>query len=130
MRAVAKAIARLEPAFDAILVSPLVRAVETAEPVARACGFAEPLRESKALRPGAEPEVILEEVAKLGARNVLLVGHMPHLGRLFGRLLTGRDDVDVPLKKAALAAFETADPLSGTAELKFYFPPRHLEKLA
>ena len=55
---------------------------------------------------------------------------MPHLGRLFGRLLTGRDDVDVPLKKAALAAFETADPLSGTAELKFYFPPRHLEKLA
>ena len=130
MRLVAKAIARLEPGYHAILVSSLVRAVETAEPVAHACGFTEPLKESKALRPGADPHAILEEISRLRAENVLLVGHMPHLGRLLGRLLTGRDDVDVPMKKAALAAFETADPLSGAAELKFYFPPRLLEKLA
>ncbi len=40
MKAVARIIAKLEPGYDAILVSPLVRARQTAEPVAEACGIA------------------------------------------------------------------------------------------
>ena len=39
MRLVAKAIAKLDPGYEAVLVSPLSRARETAEPVAAACGF-------------------------------------------------------------------------------------------
>jgi len=60
-----------------------------------------------------------------------LVGHQPHLGRLFGLLLSGRYDLEIPMKKAGLAAFETgADPSLARAELKFYLPPRLLEELS
>jgi phosphohistidine phosphatase len=130
MRAVAKAIAKLDPGYDAVLVSPLVRARETAEPVARACGFGRPLTETRNLAPNADPVEILHELARLGASSALLVGHQPHVGRLFGLLLSGRSDLEIPMKKAALAEFEAAsDPSLGPAELKFSLPPRLLEKL-
>jgi len=131
MRLVARAIAAMEPGYGAILVSPLVRARQTAEPVAKACGFGRKLVETEALAPGADPEAVLHEVARGGWRTVLLVGHQPHLGRLFGRLLTGREGFDVPMRKASLAGFECErDPALGKVELRFYLPPRLLERLA
>lgn len=130
-RAVAKAIAKLDPGYDAILVSPLVRARQTAEPVAEACGFRKPLVETKALEPGADPVDVLHELARLKPGTALLVGHQPHFGRLFGLLLSGRSDLEVPMKKAAFAAFDAeADPSMGRAELKFYLPARLLEELS
>ncbi len=130
MRLVAKAIAKLEPGYEAVLVSPLVRARETAEPVAAACGLGRPITETKNLSPNADPVEVLHELARLGLASVLLVGHQPHLGRLAGLLLSGRSDLEVPMKKAALAAFEaSADPTLGLAELKFLLPPRLMEKL-
>ena len=106
MRAAAKAIARLEPEFDAILTSPLRRARQTAEPVARALRQRGLLVESKALSPGADPEMILREIEKRGTSRALLVGHMPHLGRLLGYLLTGRSNTPIEMKKGALARVE------------------------
>lgn len=130
MRLVARAIATLEPAFDAILVSPLVRARQTAEPVAKACGFAKRLVETPALAPNADPEAVLHEVARGAWGSVLLVGHQPHLGRLCGRLLAGRNGLEVPMKKAGLAAFACdGDPSVEPSELRSYLPPRLLERL-
>ena len=130
MRSVAKAIAKLDPGYDAVLVSPLVRSRQTAEPVAAACGFERPLTETKSLTPNADPIEVLHELARLGPSSALLVGHQPHFGRLFGLLLSGRSDLEVPMKKAALAAFEApSDPSLGPAELKFSLPPRLLEEL-
>ena len=131
MKAVAKAIARLDPGYDAVLVSPLVRSRQTAEPVAEACGFRKALVETRALLPNADPVELLHELARLKAATVLVVGHQPHLGRLLGFLLSGRGDLEVPMKKAALAAFEAgADPSLGRAELKFLLSPRLLEELS
>jgi phosphohistidine phosphatase len=130
MRLVAKAIAKMAPDFGAILVSPLVRSRLTAEPVAQACKFGSPLTETRNLTPNADPEEVLHELARLKQESVLLVGHQPHFGRLFGRLLSGRPDVEVPMKKASLAVFETAaDPALSRAELKFYLSPKLLERL-
>ena len=103
MRSVARAIARLEPKLDAILTSPLVRARQTAEPVARALTLEDKLIESDALVPDADPKEILREIGKRGLPRAMVVGHMPHLGRLLGYLLTGRPDTSIDLKKAALA---------------------------
>jgi phosphohistidine phosphatase len=129
-KAVAKAVAKLDPSYDAVLVSPLVRARQTAEPVAEACGHRKPLVETRALTPNADPLDVLHELARLKPGTALLVGHQPHLGRLFGFLLSGRSDLDVPMKKAAFAAFDTeADPSLGRAELKFFLPARLLEEL-
>lgn len=131
MKAVAKAVANLDAGYDAILVSLLVRARQTAEPVAEACGFRKPFVETKALAPNADPQEVLNELARLKPDTALLVGHQPNLGRLFGLLLTGRSDVEVPIKKAGLAAFESgADPSLGRAEFKFYLPPRLIEELS
>ncbi len=130
MRSVAKTIARLDPGYEAVLVSPLVRSRQTAEPVAAACGFKRPFTETKTLSPNADPVEVLHELARLGPASALLVGHQPHFGRLFGLLLSGRSDLEVPMKKAALAAFEApADPSLGPAELKFLLSQRLVEKL-
>jgi phosphohistidine phosphatase len=130
MRTVARAIARLDPGYDAIFVSPLVRARETAAPVAEACGFGGTFTETKNLSPNADPVEVLHELGRLGPTSALLVGHQPHFGRLFGLLLSGRSDLEIPMKKASLAAFEApSDPSLGRSELKFSLPPKLLERL-
>ncbi len=130
MSLVAAAIKKFEPRYDEILISALVRARETAEPVASVMGFRKPLLITPNLNPGAGSGAILHELARLGPKAVLLVGHMPHMGSLFARLLTGDGDCCVNLKKASLAAFESGpDPSAGKAELKFYLPARFLELL-
>ncbi len=131
MKSVARAIAKMEPGYDAVLVSPLVRTRQTAEPVAAACGFRRPFLETKSLLPNADPEEILLELGRLGAGSVLLVGHQPHVGRLLGRLATGRRDSEIPMKKAGLAEIEIdGDPAVARAELKWLLSPRLLEELA
>jgi phosphohistidine phosphatase SixA len=87
MRLVAKAIAGLEPAYEAILVSPLVRSRQTALPVAAACGFRKELLVTRSLLPNADAEEVLRELSRLKAGSVLLDGHQPHVGHLFGRLV-------------------------------------------
>ncbi len=106
MLAAARTIARLDPRLDAILTSPLRRARQTAEPVARALKQADDLIETAALAPGADPKEILREIQRRRCERVLLVGHMPHLGKLFGYLLTGRANTSVEMKKGALARIE------------------------
>lgn len=129
MRLVARGIAAMEPGYDAVLVSPLVRARQTAEPVAKACGVKK-LIETEALVPSADPEEVLDEIARGKWGAVLLVGHQPHMGRLFGRLLTGRTGFSLEMKKASLAGFSCEWGSSlGRAELRFYLPPRLLERL-
>jgi phosphohistidine phosphatase len=106
MRSAARAITRLEPKFDAILTSPLLRARQTAEPVARALSLRDVLIESDALSPQADPKAILLEIEKRRFGRVLVVGHMPHLGRLLGYLLTGHTNTLIEIKKGALARIE------------------------
>ncbi len=131
MRLVSRAIARMDPGYDAVLVSPFVRSRQTAEPVAAACGFKKALLETRSLLPNADPEEILGELGKLGAGCVLLVGHQPHFGRLLGRLATGRRDAEIPMKKAGLAEVEVdGDPSVARAELKWLLSPRLLEERA
>lgn len=120
MRAAARTIARLEPGFQAIWTSPLKRARQTAEPVARALDQEEDLIETDALAPDADPSEILKEIQKRRMERVLLVGHMPHLGKLLGYLITGRAGTVVEMKKGALArvAIEGKTPtLPGTLTL-------------
>ncbi len=130
MKLVARAIAKMEPGFDAVFISPLLRARQTAEPVIAACRFKGEPRVTEALLPGSSPSAILEELETAEWKSVLLVGHEPQLGTLFGRLVSGRKDVEVPMKKASLAIFEIHPRLGTTrAELKAYLTPRLLERL-
>lgn len=64
---------------DAVLASPLLRARETAEEIARAAGVA--VQPDDRLSPGATAKDVLDAVAGRGER-VIVVGHQPDCGRI------------------------------------------------
>jgi phosphohistidine phosphatase len=122
-RAVAAGIAWLNPGLDAILTSPLPRAAQTAQPIAKTLGLR--LETVDALAPGHDPA---EALALLAGRGncVLLVGHEPQLSGIAQLATGGR----VHMRKALLARIElqSADPADG--ELAWLLTWRHLEGLA
>lgn len=77
---------------EAVLSSPLLRARETAEPIARAAGVAaEP---DERLAPGATAETVRAAVEGRGA-TVVAVGHQPDCGEIVLEL-TGQEVAFAP----------------------------------
>jgi phosphohistidine phosphatase len=78
--------------LDSVLASPLLRARETADEIARAAGVeAEP---DDRLAPGATAEDVLAAVAGRGD-GVVVVGHQPDCGRVAAEL-SGREEPRFP----------------------------------
>jgi phosphohistidine phosphatase len=93
---------------EAIISSPLTRAIQTAHLAAEQMGFEEDITLDNALRPEAsfqEFEETLEHYGK--AKSVIVVGHNPNLSAFLSLLITAnaREDV-VELKKGAVAEVE------------------------
>jgi phosphohistidine phosphatase len=77
---------------DAVLTSPLLRARETAEEIARATGVeAEPVEQ---LRPGATAEDVTRALTGRG-ETVVVVGHQPDCGHI-AAVLTGGAEPPFP----------------------------------
>src|SRR5438067_4279335 len=98
-RAIAAGLAWLNPGLDIILASPLPRAIQTAQPLARALGLE--VQTAAALAPGHGPHEPLALLAGRGER-VLLVGHEPQMSGIALRLTGGR----VHMRTAMLAHVE------------------------
>jgi len=77
---------------DAVLSSPLVRARETAEAIAKAVG--KDVETDDRLRPGATAEDLRAVVAGRGER-VVAVGHQPDCGRIAAEI-TGGPEPEYP----------------------------------
>jgi phosphohistidine phosphatase len=85
---------------DAVLSSPLLRARETADEIARATGAdAEPV---ELLRPGATTADVTRAVAGRG-QTVVVVGHQPDCGRITAELTGGEEP---PFPTAGLAIID------------------------
>ncbi|MGD0724735.1 MAG: phosphohistidine phosphatase SixA [Spirochaetia bacterium] len=120
----AAAIARLGPALDAILTSPLVRARQTAVIVAKKLRPAAALVVEERLAPGfgaAQLKRILKE--RRASRGLLLVGHEPDFSRVISACIGGGS---VECKKGSLARVDIDDPNSLTGVLVWLLPPRVL----
>ena len=122
---VARGLAALTPAIEAVWTSPYRRAHQTAEPAARELGLARSLRETRALEPHREPREVLEELEAEDLSGVLLVGHEPHLGSLLGTLVSEAGPA-IPLKKASVAWVERD---GRSAMLRAVLPARALERI-
>jgi phosphohistidine phosphatase len=72
--------------FDALLTSPLVRAVQTAELIAREVDFPAPVVALPALAPGMSIRAAAETLPSYGA-SVACVGHEPGISALAARLI-------------------------------------------
>jgi phosphohistidine phosphatase len=108
-REVAAALRALAICPDAIFTSPLVRARQTAEIIARELGLGRRVRELSQLEPGTTAAALFEAIreAAPSADSVMVVGHEPDLGLLASRLVAGDGRaVDIPFKKAGLARIE------------------------
>jgi phosphohistidine phosphatase len=89
--------------LDAVLSSPLVRAVQTAELLAERLDFLGIVEAVPALVPGVPPRVIASELVSRGAA-VAVVGHEPGISML-GAYLTGRPSFP-PLHKGQAVLIE------------------------
>ena len=132
------ALAALGVRPDLLLVSPLVRARQTAELAAEALRPRRGPLESAALAPGGRPEEVLAALrgamhgeGASGAGSALLVGHMPDLGELVGWLVWGQLDLAVPLRTGGVCRVDLPDqPAPSTGDLRWLLPPRLLRRLS
>jgi len=111
MKAEAKAIQKLGLNLDAILSSPLVRARQTAEVIAKRLGM--DVIQEHALTPGFDAKRlrgVLRSNAKAGA--IMIVGHEPDFSQTIAEVTGGGR---VVMKKGGLARvdLESLDPPSG-----------------
>ena len=106
-RAVARALKRDGHAFDAMLTSPLVRAVQTAELLAEGMDFLLPIEALPALAPDRPARLVAEELALRG-EAVACVGHEPTISAL-GALLMSRHTFP-QLRPGSVALIEDGAP--------------------
>ena len=131
--AVAESIRSLKLDIDLIATSPLKRASETAEIVARKLKKEKLLQLWDELKPEGDTDALYRRLSKLKADStVVLVGHEPYLSSMIGEVTAGKaSSVRIVLKKAGLARMELTEFVprpSGT--LRWLLPPRLIKRMA
>jgi phosphohistidine phosphatase len=90
--------------FDVIATSPLKRAFETAEIIARSLGQEDRLTTWDELAPGGDPGTVCYHASQYGKEaTVLIIGHEPSLSMLVSRIISGNDNASIVLTKGGLA---------------------------
>jgi phosphohistidine phosphatase len=114
---------------DAVLTSPWLRAVQTAEIFCEVMGFSSKrIVRSDALKGTATPAELLRDLAKLKAKVVLCFGHEPHLHLVIGQVLhTGARITE--LKKAGVACLDLERISPPQGQLLALYPPSTLRLL-
>jgi phosphohistidine phosphatase len=102
------AMRKLELEFDVVMSSPLLRARQSAQIVTEALDLRRKLVLTDHLAPEGSPDSLIELINEphRRAKNVLLVGHEPYLGKLIAWLVTGSAAGAIDLRKGGLAKLE------------------------
>jgi len=130
LRRAGRGLRSLGVAFDVILTSPLVRAVQTAEILAAAHESRPPIAVLDALSPGGPQAGVITELDKQArkAKKIAIVGHAPSIGELASRLIGSRRPLE--LKKGAVARIDVAAlPSTEPGTLRWLLPPKLLRAI-
>jgi len=122
----AKTMAKLSLNPDIILTSPLVRAKQTAEIVAKELGMRNRLIEDERLGLDFGPTrlaTLLKDHAN--HKTIMLVGHEPSMSQTIAHLIGG---AKIDFKKGSLACLNLHDPSLLRAELVWLLPPKVLAR--
>ena len=89
---------------EAIVSSPLIRALQTAQIIHEGLENSRPLATSETLTPGADPYDTLEELATeyASVASVMIVGHEPHLSGFTSVAVAGSHEPVIRVRKGAL----------------------------
>jgi phosphohistidine phosphatase len=130
MRLVGKGLRALEPEISILATSPLLRAVQTGQIVAKAYESMEPVQIPQLL-PRKPLAALLTWLQSHRSDSVVaLVGHEPHLSTFAAWLLTGLQESFIDLKKGGAALVELADEVKpGHGRLLWSLKASHLRTL-
>jgi phosphohistidine phosphatase len=130
MRKAAKGLREIAPTIDVLATSPLVRARETAEIVAKIFGIAD-VTELAPLAPEGDPQALIAWLNEQPAdATVAIVGHEPDLSSFASLLIDGNGGSRLTLKKGACGLIEFRDgPSAGKGTLRWLLQPGQLKKI-
>ncbi len=120
----------LEIKLDCIFTSPLLRAKQTAEIVAKSLKYKGKIEEIDALKPEGSRLEFYSVLSKLKQDSVVLVvGHEPYLSEMIGEGISP-SGCRINLKKAGLARMRILSTLPKIkGELRWLLTPKHLKKM-
>ncbi len=130
-RATTRAMKRMGVRFDFLLTSPLLRARETADLVARGYRWPDPPQVVEELGHGYAVAAVVRLLAKFPpGSTVAMVGHEPDLSALAGALTTKDGRLAIAVKKSGVVGIEFDGPAeAGKGTLLYHLKPGHLRKL-
>ncbi len=125
----ARGLATLIEKADRVASSPLVRALETARPIAAELGLE--VEEVDALAPGAKPAALADWLRTLGkVDTVVVVGHEPNLSELVTWLVSGLSTPWLELGKGGACLVELPTRVApGQGKLAWLLRPAQLRRL-
>ncbi len=127
-RQAALGLARIRKRPDALLTSPWLRALQTAEIAAVAWGRIRPLP-TPALAGGSFEDLAAVLADHPPDSTVALVGHEPHLSALLALVLGTTHDERLTFRKGGAALVNLPGKLAEGGELVWYLPPKILRGL-
>ncbi len=122
VRSVAQKLAEMDEMPKLVIASPLVRAQQTAEIVAKELKTA-PIETERDLAPGGDGVTFVRSAATLGRKRLMIVGHEPDLSDLVSQLLGAPFGFD--MLKAMVVGLRLVP--SEKTELRFVLDPKTLE---
>jgi phosphohistidine phosphatase len=116
---------------NAILSSPLLRALETAEIAMKGLGTDAKVEIADELGPAASPDRIIARLGELADKPVVLcVGHEPHLSTTASAMISGKTAASLEMKKAGACCIRfTGPPKAGAGTLLWLLPPKSLRAI-
>ncbi|GAG52085.1 unnamed protein product, partial [marine sediment metagenome] len=108
---------------DLILTSPLLRARQTAEIVARGCDYPREPEVDESLGGGVEGKLLAKRLGRVDAEgSLLLVGHSPSLDEIVVWLTSAGDKTRLKMSPGTLACIEIPDPRNPRGVLRGLIP--------
>ena len=131
MEDVANSIDSLKLVIDKIATSPLTRARETAEIVAKVLKKQKDLEVWDELKPEAQTADLYRRLSKLKRESsILLVGHEPYLSGMISELISGGKGSRILLKKGGMAkvVIDSFAP-KPSGHLRWLLTPRQIQRM-
>lgn len=132
MEDVARSINGLNLVVDKIATSPLPRAKESAEIVAKALNKQKDLEVWDELKPEGQTADLYRRLSKLkGESSILLVGHEPYLSGLISELISGSNGSRIILKKSGMAKVVVSSlGTKPSGRLKWLLTPKQMKRMS
>lgn len=128
MKQIGRGLERAFPRAQVVYASPLVRAQQTAQWVAKAYRLRVKVETTEVLVPSGTPRQLAEFLEAQAERRIILVGHEPNLSTNLLALMGASDRAAVEFRKGGAACVRLFGPDRGV--LQWMLTPKLLMKLA